>query len=81
VVVERVSGTVCLDSPSPGGNPSNGPNGNSARAGPEFLAPGKTMGELVSKTVGNKTYFSVNGRSGSTFQAYQGYFEFDVTIR
>ena len=81
VVVERVSGTVCLDSPSPGTNPCNGPNGSGERAGPEFLAPGKTVGELVSKTVGDKTYFSVNGRSGSAFQVYQGYFEFDVTIR
>jgi hypothetical protein len=81
VVVERVSGMVCLDSPSTGTNPCNGPKGSGERAGPEFLTPGKTVGELVSKTVDDKTYFSVNGRSGSTFQVYQGYFEFDVTMR
>lgn len=55
------------------------PTGNGEAAGPEFLAPDKTVGELIGKTAG-RTYFSVNGRHGAAFQDQRGYFEFDVTI-
>lgn len=81
VSVVHAVGTVCLDSPPQSTNTCNGPAGNGQPAGPEFLAPDKTVGELIVKTLGGRTYFSVNGPSGPAFQDQQGYFEFDVTIK
>ena len=62
LTVRGVSGIICLAADS-----CNGPQGNGALAGAEFLAPGKGMGALVMTKVGGRTYFSVNDRSGATF--------------
>jgi len=75
--VHKAEGTVCLDSFA--GSGCNGPNGTGQKAGSEFLAPSQSAGELITKTVNDRIYFSVNGKVG-LFQDYRGYFEFDVTI-
>jgi hypothetical protein len=80
VTVSGAGGTVCLDVQSCSTGSRIGPQG-SGSSGPDFLAPGKAVGALVSKTTGGRTYFSVNDRSGLTFQNHEGYFEFNVTIQ
>lgn len=79
VTVRGATGTVCLDSQSRSTSSCNGPRGNGPNAGPDFLALDAAVGALISKTVGDRTYFSVNDRSGPDFQKHEGYFEFDVT--
>lgn len=81
VTVHGAAGIVCLDSQSRGTGGCNGPQGNGRRAGEDFLAPDEGAGALVSKTVGGRTYFSVNDRDGVAFQNHEGYFEFDVTVK
>ena len=39
------------------------------------------IGALVSKTIGGRTYFSVNDRTGIAFQKHEGYFEFDAIVQ
>ena len=68
VSVRNVTGVVCLDEQSRSTSMCNGPSGNGQRASGDFLLPGGAMGALVSKTAGGRTYFSVNGQSGASFQ-------------
>jgi len=79
--VLRSVGTVCLDSQSADAGSCSGPEGRGQRAGEGFLAPDKAAGALISKTTGNRVYFSVNDRSGTDFQKHQGYFELDVVVK
>jgi hypothetical protein len=51
--------------------------GNTKPAGPGFLAEDTGAGNLISKTSRGRTWFSVNGRSGS-FQNNEGFYEFDL---
>jgi hypothetical protein len=78
VALHGVTGTVCLErsTESCHGAPSDG-----KPAGEGYLVPDEAAGALVTKTEDGRTYFSVNGRSGASFQAHQGYFEFDVIVR
>jgi hypothetical protein len=80
VTVSGATGVVCLDFRSKGPASCSGPQGSGAPAGEGFLAPEKPAGALVGKSVGDRTYFSVNGVSGAAFQHQDGYFEFDVAI-
>jgi hypothetical protein len=79
--VSAASGTVCLNSQSRSTSSCNGPSGIGSHADSGFLAPDQPAGALVVKTAGDRTYFSVNDRSGAAFQQHEGYFEFDVTIK
>ncbi len=85
VAVRGVTGTVCLDFQGRGSerNPESchGSLGDDKPAGEGYLVPQEAAGALVTKTADGRTYFSVNGRSGASFQAHEGYFEFDVTVR
>jgi hypothetical protein len=81
VTVHGATGTVCLDAQSRSTSSCNGPQGNGSQAGAGYLAPDRAVGALVSKTTGDRTYFSVNDRSGDAFQKHEGYFEFDVTTK
>uniref|UniRef100_Q01P80 Uncharacterized protein n=1 Tax=Solibacter usitatus (strain Ellin6076) TaxID=234267 RepID=Q01P80_SOLUE len=76
VIIRAPSGTVCL-----GPDSCSGPQGTGKPAAADFVAPGKGVGALVSKTTGGRTYFSVNDRSGTAFQKHEGYFEFEVIVR
>ena len=58
-----------------------GSPGDGRPAGKGYLVPQEAAGALVTKTADGHTYFSVNGRSGASFQAHEGYFEFDATVR
>jgi hypothetical protein len=80
VTVSGSTGTVCLDSQSRRTSSCNGPQGDGKLAGEGFLSPDNDAGALISKTIGNRAYFSVNGRSGADFKKQQGYFEFDVSL-
>lgn len=84
VALHAVTGTVCLDLQGHGSARSpescQGPPGDGEAAGEGYLVPHEPAGALVTKTADGRTYFSVNGRSGA-FQAQEGYFEFDVTVR
>jgi hypothetical protein len=79
VALGGVTGTVCLDFQGP--QSCHGSLGDGKPAGEGYLVPQEAAGALVSKTADGRTYFSVNGRSGASFQAHQGYFEFEVTVR
>lgn len=68
-----VRGTVCAE------GHCHGPEGAGDRRG--RLEQGKPWGALVSKTEGHRTYFSVNGESGPAFGKYEGFFEFEVSVR
>jgi hypothetical protein len=74
-------GTVCFDSQSGAAASCSGPEGRGKLAGEGFLEPDKPVGALISKTTGNRTYFSVNDRGGTSFEKHQGYFEFDVVVK
>jgi hypothetical protein len=76
VTVRAPSGMVCLAPDT-----CSGPQGTGKPAGADFLAPDKEIGALVSKTIGGRTYFSVNDRTGSAFQKHEGYFEFDAIVQ
>jgi hypothetical protein len=47
---------------------------------PGIVAPDRSPGELVARTVNGRTMFSVNGKAGA-FAGNQGYFEFDVKVK
>jgi hypothetical protein len=85
VALRGVTGTVCLDFQGSGSerNPESchGALGDGKPAGEGYLVPQEAAGALVIQTADGRTYFSVNGRSGASFQAHEGYFEFDVTVR
>jgi len=85
LALRGVTGTVCLDFQRPASERSpescHGALGDGQPAGEGYLVPHKAAGALVTKTADGRTYFSVNGRSGASFQANEGYFEFDVTVR
>jgi len=81
LLINGISGVVCLDSESRRTSMCNGPHGNGKRAGAGFLSPDEPAGALISRTRGGRTYFSVNDRSGAAFTNHQGYFEFNVTIK
>jgi len=85
VTLRGVTGTVCLDFQGRGSERSrescHGALGDGKPAGESYLVPHEAAGALVTKTADGRTYFSVNGRSGDSFQAHEGYFEFDVTVR
>ena len=57
------------------------PRAMPAALGRALLAPDEGAGALIGKTVGGRTYFSVDDRSGVAFQSHEGYFEFDVTVQ
>jgi hypothetical protein len=76
VIIRASSGMVCLAPES-----CSGPQGTGKAAGADFLAPGKGIGALVSKTAGGRTYFSVNDCAGIAFRKHEGYFEFDAIVR
>ena len=76
VIVRAPSGTVCLAAGS-----CSGPQGIGKPAGADFLVPGKEIGALVIQTIGGRTYFSVNDRTGIAFQKHEGYFEFDAIVQ
>ena len=69
-------GTVCLSSDECGG-----PQGFGNAAGPDYLAPEKPAGALISKIINGRIYFSVNHRRRAPFRDHEGYFEFDVSTR
>jgi hypothetical protein len=77
-VIRAASGTVCLN-PAPGS--CGGPEGKGLPGGAAFPAPSEPPGALVVKTSAGAAWFSVNDRSGHTFQSHDGFFEFDVLIR
>ena len=77
VAVRAIKGTVCLTSDAETCSGSEGKD----PAGEGFLVPHETVGSLVFKTAGGRTYFSVNDRSGTAFQKHEGFFEFDVSVQ
>jgi hypothetical protein len=77
VATRDIKGTVCLRSDA---ETCSGPEGKDP-AGEGFLVPQATVGSLVFKTAGGRTYFSVNDRSGAAFQKHEGFFEFDITVQ
>jgi hypothetical protein len=85
VALRGVTGTVCLDPQGRGSERSpescHGALGDGKPAGEGYLVPDQAAGALVTKTADGRTYFSVNGRSGASFQTHEGYFEFDVSVR
>ena len=81
VRVTAVAGTVCLDFGARGAESCNGAQGDGRRSGAGYLAPEEAAGALISKTTGDRTWFSVNDRSGDAFARHDGYFEFDVTVQ
>ncbi len=85
VALGGVTGRVCLDFQGRGSERSpescHGSLGDGKPAGEGYLVPHEAAGALVTKTADGRTYFSVNGRSGASFQAHEGYFEFNVTVR
>lgn len=84
VALHNVTGTVCLDLQGPSSERSpascHGALGDGKPAGEGYLVPHEAAGALVTKTADGRAYFSVNGRSGASFQAHEGYFEFDVIV-
>ncbi|MGP0071444.1 MAG: hypothetical protein ACLPWF_05870 [Bryobacteraceae bacterium] len=85
VALRGVTGMVCLGFQGRGSDRSpescHGSLGDGKPAGEAYLVPDEAAGALVTKTADGRTYFSVNGRSGASFQAHEGYFEFDATVR
>jgi len=81
VTVTTATGIVCLDLQLQGPSSCSGPYGRGAPADNGFLVADQPVGALVSKREGERTYFSVNDRSGAAFQHHDGYFEFDVVVR
>ncbi|HEX4164475.1 MAG TPA: L-type lectin-domain containing protein [Bryobacteraceae bacterium] len=81
VVVSNAHGVVCWDLTAQGSKGCNGPSGNSTPAGARFLAEDKAGGALIMKTRDERTWFSVNDRSGTGFQDNEGFFEFDLEFR
>ena len=81
VVVTKAKGFVCWDLKAPGSRGCSGPAGKGEAAGPGFLAPDHPAGALIQKTQDGRTWFSVNGRSGTTFNANEGFYELDAEVR
>jgi hypothetical protein len=86
VRVFNVTGTVCWDPRLRHVSGCNGPAGNGivpgsdAEGGADFVAPQKPAGSLVARTLNHRTWFTVNDRTGDSFQDNAGYFEFDVAV-
>ena len=77
VVVTDAKGIACWDFTAHGSEGCGGPSGNGAPAGAGFLAEDAPAGALIMRTRGDRTWFSVNGRT-ATFKDNQGYYEFDL---
>lgn len=80
VTVTNGRGIVCWDLKAHGSDGCSGPSGNGVPAGSGFLAADTAAGGLILRNRQERTWFSVNGRSGS-FQDNEGFFEFDIEIR
>jgi hypothetical protein len=80
-VVTRPHGIVCWDFDDRGPDGCGGPSGNGKPAGAGFLAAGAPAGALIMRNREGRTWFSVNGRSGGSFEGNQGFYEFDVEIK
>jgi hypothetical protein len=81
VIVTNAKGIVCWDLKAPGSQGCGGPSGNGGAAGAGFLATDSPAGALIMKTQGGRTWFSVNGHSGSAFKGNEGFYEFDLEIK
>jgi hypothetical protein len=78
--IRNARGIACWDLASRGASGCGAPFGNTKPAGPGFLAADAGAGNLIVKTSGGRTWFSVNGRAGS-FQSNEGFYEFDLEFR
>jgi hypothetical protein len=79
VAITNAHGIACWDVKARGSAGCSGPSGAGDSAGPGFLVPGAPSGALVNNSRGGRTWFSVNG-SGGTFEANEGFYEFDVEL-
>jgi len=81
MVVTNAHGIVCWDFKARGSEGCSGPSGNGAPAGAGFLAEDAPAGALIMRTREEHIWFSVNGRSGVSFENNEGFYEFDLKIR
>ena len=81
VVVSNAHGIVCWDLEARASEGCSGPSGVGTSAGTGFLEENAPPGALVTRTRGERTWFSVNGRSGAAFKGNQGFYEFDLEIK
>jgi hypothetical protein len=81
VVVTDARGIACWDVKARGARGCSGPSGSTQAAGQGFLAADTSAGALIMKTREGLTWFSLNGRSGSSFKDNEGFYEFDVEIK
>jgi hypothetical protein len=81
VEVSNAHGVGCWDLNARGSEGCSGPSGNGPPAGAGFLAEKTPAGALIMRTSEERTWFSVNGRSGAGFKDHQGFYEFDLKIK
>ena len=79
--VTNAKGIACWDLKARGLQGCGGPSGTGGPAGAGFLAEGEPAGALITRTHDGRTWFSVNGRSGSGFGGNEGFYEFDVEVK
>jgi hypothetical protein len=76
--IQAAHGTVCLDQTA---ETCSGPEGKGGPGGAAYLMRSLPPGALIVRTTNGRAWFSVNGRSGPSFQNHDGFFEFDVSMR
>lgn len=81
VVVMNTRGFVCYDLKAPNSQGCSGPAGNGKVAGAGFLAQDYAAGALIMRNRDGRTWFSVNGRSGTAFKDNEGFYEFDLQVK
>jgi hypothetical protein len=81
VEVTNAHGIVCWDAKIRGSTGCSGPSGNGTPAGPGFVATETPAGALIMRTSDGRTWFSVNGRRGTSFKDNEGFYEFDLEIK
>ena len=80
-VVTNTHGIVCWDFNARGSEGCSGPSGNGTTAGAGFLAEDAPAGALVMRARDDRTWFSVNGRTGVAFKDNEGFYEFDLEFK
>ncbi len=81
VKVTNAHGIVCWDVEARGSDGCSEPTGKGPPAGARFLATDEPSGALIMNTHHGYVWFSVNGRSGVSFNQNEGFYEFDLEIK
>lgn len=81
VVVTNAHGIVCWDPRTRSSRGCSDASSNGTPAGEGFLFEDSPAGALVIRTHDDRTWFSVNGRSGKQLNHNEGFYEFDVDLK